>query len=132
MICRFIALFFLLLAPTVFAKPPEAAPWQAGAAKVAITPKRFMWMSGYGSRTKPAEGKVHDLWAKALALQTPEGKRCVLITMDLVGIDRALSKAVCAQIEKRNQLPRSRRINHRGTEAQRKSTENTIEVVDFA
>jgi neutral ceramidase len=102
-----IPLFFLLLAAVGLAKPPPLPSWQAGTARVVITPKEFMWMSGYGSRTKPAEGKVHDLWAKALALQTPGGERCVLITMDLVGIDRELSKAVCAQIEKRTGLPRS-------------------------
>jgi neutral ceramidase len=100
-------LLYLLLVPAAIAKPPAIPSWQAGTAKVVITPKHFMWMSGYGSRTKPAEGKVHDLWAKALALQTPDGKRCVLITMDLVGIDRELSKSVCAQIEKRTSLPRS-------------------------
>jgi neutral ceramidase len=97
----------LLIAPAACAKPPPLPSWQAGTAKVVITPTHFMWMSGYGSRTKPAEGKVHELWAKALALQAPDGKRCVLITMDLVGIDRELSKSVCAQIEKRTNLPRS-------------------------
>jgi neutral ceramidase len=96
-----------LIASSVAAKPPEIASWQAGVAKVVITPKDFMWMSGYGARTKPAEGQVHDLWAKALALQAPGGKRCVLITTDLVGIDRELSQAVCAEIEKRRNLPRS-------------------------
>src|SRR5262245_12564108 len=43
--------------------------WQAGAARAAITPKQPMWMSGYASRTRPSEGAVHDLWAKALALK---------------------------------------------------------------
>src|SRR5258708_2607586 len=75
--------------------------WQAGVAKVAITPSEYMWMSGYGARTKPAEGKVHDLWAKALILQDAGGKRCVLVTMDLVGIDRVLSEEVCAELKKR-------------------------------
>src|SRR2546421_10023592 len=75
--------------------------WQAGVAKVAITPSEYMWMSGYGARTKPAEGKVHDLWAKALILQDAQGKRCVLVTMDLVGIDRALSDEVCADLKNR-------------------------------
>jgi hypothetical protein len=86
---------------------PRSATWQAGVAKVVITPSEFMWMSGYGARTKPAEGKVHDLWAKALALNAPDGKRCVLITMDLVGIDRGLSQRVCGEIAKRHHLPRS-------------------------
>jgi hypothetical protein len=109
MIRRHTILFVILLAlaPAIQAKPPEVASWQAGAANVVITPKEFMWMSGYGARTKPAEGKVHDLNAKALALKAGDGPACVLVTMDLVGIDRELSKTICADIEKRHGLPRS-------------------------
>ena len=51
--------------------------WKAGAAKIAITPHQPLWMSGYASRTKPAEGKLHDLWAKALVLEDPHGRRGV-------------------------------------------------------
>ena len=43
------------------------AGWKAGTGRVAITPKEPMWMAGYAARTKPSEGAVHDLWAKALA-----------------------------------------------------------------
>ena len=35
--------------------------WQAGVSRVVITPAEPMWMSGYGGRSKLAEGKVHDL-----------------------------------------------------------------------
>jgi hypothetical protein len=87
--------------------PARAGEWKAGVAKVRITPERPMWMSGYASRTRPAEGTLHDLWAKALVLQDPEGQRCVLVTLDLVGIDRNLSRAVCAELEKKYRLPRS-------------------------
>jgi neutral ceramidase len=66
----------------------SAADWKAGAAKANITPKDHMWMSGYGARDKPAEGKLTDLWAKALVLEDPAGERVVLVTLDLVGIDR--------------------------------------------
>src|SRR5262245_15925407 len=45
--------------------------WKAGTARAAITPKTSMWMSGYAARTKPSQGVVHDLWAKALALEDP-------------------------------------------------------------
>ena len=31
-------------------------------------------MAGYAARTKPSEGAVHDLWAKALALEDPSGQ----------------------------------------------------------
>jgi neutral ceramidase len=95
--------FFLLaftLALPLNAIAQDTKPWQAGVAKTVITPKQYMWMSGYGSRDKPAQGKVHDLWAKALVLQDANGKRCVIVTMDLVGIDRELSDEVCADLMK--------------------------------
>jgi hypothetical protein len=80
--------------------------WKAGAARVDITPKVRMWMSGYGSRDKPAEGKLQDLWAKALVLEDPAGRRTVLVTLDLVGIDRDLSVAVCRALKEKYDLPR--------------------------
>jgi hypothetical protein len=80
--------------------------WKAGAARVNITPKVKMWLSGYGARTKPAEGKLTDLWARALALEDPAGKRAVLVTMDLVGIDRTLAAEVCAELKRKHDLPR--------------------------
>jgi len=89
----------LCTASTSAAGQKKPASWKAGAAKVVITPEKLMWMSGYGSRDKPAEGKLHDLWAKALVLEDPAGKRAALITMDLVGIDRGLSVAVCRALK---------------------------------
>src|SRR5262245_30496614 len=97
-------LSFLVLGAPVMAQ--NAKTWKAGVAKVVITPEKPMWMSGYASRTKPAEGTLTELWAKALALEDAGGKRGVLITMDLVGIDRTLSQHVCAELQKRHKLPR--------------------------
>ncbi|MEX0936491.1 MAG: neutral/alkaline non-lysosomal ceramidase N-terminal domain-containing protein [Pirellulales bacterium] len=83
------------------------AQWQAGAATENITPQQLMWMSGYGARDRPAQGKQTDLWAKALALTDPSGNTIVLVTMDLVGIDRGLSQRVAKQAEQRFGLARS-------------------------
>jgi hypothetical protein len=80
------------------------AEWKAGAAKVVITPEKLMWMSGYGSRTKPAEGKLTDLWAKALVLEGENGKRVCLVSLDLVGIDRGLMHELKDRIEKQTGL----------------------------
>jgi neutral ceramidase len=91
---------------STFAEHPPDPFWQAGAAKVVITPAQPMWMSGYGARNKPAEGKIHDLWAKALALEDPAGERLVLVTMDLVGIDRGLSEEVCRGLMRKHGLRR--------------------------
>jgi hypothetical protein len=98
-----LALFIVALCGSLSA---AAETWQAGVAKVIITPDKPMWLSGYSSRDKPAEGKIHDLWAKALALEDKKGKRCVLVTMDLVGIPRELSVVVCKAIEKKHGLTR--------------------------
>jgi len=82
----------------------SAEGWKAGAARVVITPAEPMWMSGYASRDHAAEGKLHDLWAKALAVEDPTGARLVLVTVDLVGIDRQLSLDVRDKIAERHKL----------------------------
>ena len=87
---------------------PADAGWKAGTGRVAITPKEPMWMAGYASRTKPSEGAVHDLWAKALALEDPAGQRAILVTLDVCGIDRELSNRVRDTIASRHGLDRDR------------------------
>jgi len=52
---------------------PLAAQWQAGVAKVRITPTKPLRMGGYASRSRPADGTLTDLWAKALVLQDDNG-----------------------------------------------------------
>jgi hypothetical protein len=90
-------LAFVLLAAwfsTVQTPAALGAGWKAGTARVAITPKRSMWMAGYGARDRPSEGVVHDLWAKALALEDPEGRKALLVTIDVCGIDRDVSMRI--------------------------------------
>jgi hypothetical protein len=67
-----------------------------------------MWMSGYATRDHPSEGTRTDLWAKALALEDANGKRAVLVTLDLVGIDRETSQAICRAAQERFKLGRDR------------------------
>lgn len=83
-----------------------AADWKAGVAKVKITPEQPMWMSGYASRNRPAEGKLTDLWAKALVMENQDGHRAVLVTLDLIGIDRALAQDICRDLKKLHSLER--------------------------
>jgi hypothetical protein len=85
----------------------EEATWRAGAARVNITPQLPIWLSGYGGRNRPAAQKRDDLWAKALVLEDGSGNRAVLVTMDLIGINRALSREICRHIEERYKVPRA-------------------------
>ena len=80
--------------------------WQAGAAKVKITPETPLAMSGYGGRDQPAEDKLTDLWAKALIIEDQEGQRAVLLSLDLVGIDRTFSQDVCDRLQRQYGLER--------------------------
>ena len=98
-----VAALCFLLNPAVSAQET----WKAGVAKANITPPQPMWMSGYASRSKPAEGKSHDLWAKAIVLEDPSGKRVILVTMDLVGIDRETSQQICGRLQKEHNIDRS-------------------------
>ncbi|MDI6448589.1 neutral/alkaline non-lysosomal ceramidase N-terminal domain-containing protein [Anaerobaca lacustris] len=86
--------------------------WQAGVAKTVITPNQPMWMAGYAARTRPAEGKVHDLHAKALLLQDPQGNRLAIVTLDLLGIDRTMRDWIADRLERRYRIaPKDLLIN---------------------
>jgi hypothetical protein len=106
MMIRFFVLVLAMLWPLAVAWGDDGV-WRVGVARVNITPELPIWLSGYAARNKPAEEKLDDLWAKALVLEDDTGRRAVLVTMDLVGIDRELSQEVCQRIEARFQLPRS-------------------------
>lgn len=83
-----------------------ATAWKAGVAKVAITPEEPMWMAGYASRTRPADGKLTELWAKALVVEDHNGHRGLVLTLDLVGIDRTLSQEICDSLKEQYGLQR--------------------------
>lgn len=88
------------------AAPGGDSAWKAGAAKVAITPNETMWMAGYAARTRPADGKLTELWAKAIVLEDHAGHRGVILTLDLVGIDRVLSQNICNSLAEQYGLQR--------------------------
>ena len=53
--------------------------WQAGLALRVITPIEPMWLGGYAARKEPSQGKLHDLYAKAVAFEDNSGERAVLL-----------------------------------------------------
>jgi neutral ceramidase len=87
--------------------PPAAvdAPWKAGVARAIVTPEKPVWLAGYGSK-RPPDGKLHDLWAKALALEAPDGHRVVLITSDFQGVPKMMSDRVFRQLQTQFHLER--------------------------
>lgn len=87
--------------------PVPEGSWQAGVARVDITPTEALWQGGYAARTKPAEGALQPLWAKALALKDASGACAVLITTDILGYPRDFAERVLVRIEKGCNLPRA-------------------------
>jgi neutral ceramidase len=82
----------------------KSKQWKAGVARVVITPDQNMWMAGFASRVHPSEGKLHDLWAKALALEDADGKRAVLVTLDLLGLPKKMSDEIRAKLKTKHGL----------------------------
>jgi neutral ceramidase len=97
---RLLALVVLFATVIHHAPAQEKTAWKAGLASIVITPEKNMWMSGYGGRDKVSEGKVHDLFAKAVAIEDGSKNRCLLITLDLVGIDQPTSNAIRQKLAK--------------------------------
>ncbi len=85
----------------------ETAGWLAGVASVNITPGEPLWLGGYASRTKPAEGTLLPLYAKALALQDAAGNRAVLVTGDILDFPKPFAERIRARVEADHGLARA-------------------------
>jgi neutral ceramidase len=103
--CRHLRFVFLLgLVASTFG---AEAGWKAGTATVDITPNRPQWMAGYGGRTRPAEGALHPLFVKVLALEDARGHRAIVLSSDLLGIPKSVYENVCAGLKRQLGLERS-------------------------
>lgn len=97
---------FLPILAAAYLQATAQSQLKAGLAKIVITPETKIWMAGYAARNKPAEGKIHDLHAKALALMDASGNRVVLVTADLLGFPGALTDEVSLVAQRRFGLKR--------------------------
>jgi len=101
-----LALLGMLLAVSL----PASAAWQAGVARVDITPTENIWLAGYGARTHPSDGVRQHIFVKALALQDDQGTRSVLVSSDLLGFPREVSDPIAARVQKQFGVPRERLV----------------------
>ena len=86
--------------------------WKAGVAKSVITPKEPIWMAGYGGRTKPAEGTLHDLYVRVLALEDASGRRGIILASDTLGISKPIYDEVSRRLKDQFNLDRSQIMLH--------------------
>lgn len=93
----------------VLALPFDAvdADWKAGTARAVITPQKPLWMAGYGGRTAPADGKLHDLFIRVLALEDSAGHRGIVLSSDTLGIPQPMYDDIAVLLKTRYGLDRS-------------------------
>ena len=89
-------------APIVAADP---AVWRVAATVAVITPDEPMYLAGFGDRVVPAEGTAMDLRAKCLAVEDAEGRRFLLLTLDLIDVPRQLRDALERRLATKHGLP---------------------------
>jgi len=82
--------------------------WKAGATSVDITPDEPIWLAGYGNRTRPSEGVLQRIHAKALVLEDETGARTVLVTSDLLGFVKEVSQPIAERVQRKYNIPRER------------------------
>ena len=103
----FALLLFICWFVSGAAAQPAPVGWKAGLARADITPTGSLWMGGYAARDRPAEGALHPLWAKALALEDADGSRAVIVTSDLLGLPREVAVRIAERIESEHGLTRA-------------------------
>ncbi len=96
--------FGFILSLALISQPAPAA-WKAGVSRAVITPDTPVWLAGYGTR-RPPDGKLHDLWMKALALEDDARQRAVLVTSDFQGVPKMMSDRVFARLKEEFGLER--------------------------
>jgi hypothetical protein len=82
------------------------AELKAGVARKPITPREPIRMAGFFGRVRPSQGVLHDLWAKALALEDARGSRVVIVAIDLIELPREVSDEVAVRAERKYGLRR--------------------------
>jgi hypothetical protein len=101
--------FSILVVLLVFTASVSAA-WQAGAAKVDITPSNPVPLAGYGGKTRMSERVEHPIWLKALALRDDIGATSVLVTADLVGLSVKMVDRIAQAAVEKHGIERARLI----------------------
>ncbi len=91
----------------LFAAGQDTGVWEAGLAKIDITPDYPVRLTGYASRKTECEGVAQHLHAKALALRH-NAKPALLITVDNCGVPAGVRDEVAARLKRKARLSTDR------------------------
>lgn len=82
------------------AEPNKPASFEAGFARVDITPEKSLRLSGYASRTTSFERVEAPIFTRAMAFRANDGDTFVLLAVDTIGPPGKLTDEVSARVEK--------------------------------
>ena len=100
---------FVLITPFVYSQT-TASNWQAGAAKIDITPKEAMRLSGYGNRIKPTAEMDDPLFARAMAIKHEDQSPLIIVSIDAIGLSATLTDRICSQVQERFSIRRNQMV----------------------
>jgi len=93
----------ILISDHIFCPAGQAA-LKGGCAKVNITPPVGVWLSGYGSRDRPSDGIVDELYVKALVLD--DGHNTIaIVSSDLLGVPLQITAEIRGIVKKKTGIP---------------------------
>ncbi len=79
-----------------------------GAAKVDVTPRTPIRLSGYAARTKESAVVEQRLFARALAIGESRASAVVVVTVDSIGLPASVCEAIAGKLHASDRLPRER------------------------
>ena len=83
-------------------------PWHVGLARVKITPESPIPLNGYGPNvsSRVSDGVLDELYAKAMAVESPGGSRAVLLTADVIALSADMVESLTKRIMTKTGLER--------------------------
>lgn len=87
-------------------RPPVNYDWQIGIGRRVITPNTAVWLAGYSTQ-RVAYGKIHDLYAKVLALKSADGRQVVMATTDNQGMSKTVYEQIFQKVHRRYGVERA-------------------------
>ncbi|HLT93859.1 MAG TPA: neutral/alkaline non-lysosomal ceramidase N-terminal domain-containing protein [Membranihabitans sp.] len=97
----FMMVFIFVVGKSSYGLPINAdCTWKAGVSKTKITPEGELCMAGFAFRNRPSNEVRHDLWVKALAIQSCDGQLGVLVSLDVVGLPRYILQKVYTRVSR--------------------------------
>lgn len=77
---------------------------KVGATKLDLDPPVGIWLTGYGGRIEPSQGKHDPIMARAIAVSDGQ-KTCLLVSADLIGFDVDDAMQMRKDIEAKTGVP---------------------------